>query len=189
MSLLSYGARAPAWDESQERGALVLSSTREVARLFVVALGTGRPTEIAFGVSHVVLPIVPTVVAAASRVDPQLLKAAGSMGAGRAATIGSFVLPAIVPELITALRVGENLSLIGAVSGQVLVSVDGVGVLITRLMGTLQAAKLDAVVLAVCTAAIVVNVGLRAIECRLGHWRLEGRSGAEEIVADTTEVL
>ena len=139
--------------------------------LFVVTLGTGRPAEIAFGVSHGVLPVVITVVAAASRVDGQLLKAARSMGAGRLATIRTFVLPAIVPELITALRIGASLSLIGVVIGQVLVAVDGVGVLITQLVGTLQAAKLDAVVLAVCVAAVLVNAALRVVERRLSRWR------------------
>jgi NitT/TauT family transport system permease protein len=142
--------------------------------LFVVALGIGRPAEIAFGVSHGVVPIVLTVVAATARVDQQLLTAARSMGASRLTTIRTFILPAIVPELVTALRVGASLSLIGVVIGQVLVSVDGVGVLITQLVGTLQAAKLDAVVLAVCIAAIVVNVGLRAVERRLSRWRTAG---------------
>lgn len=139
--------------------------------LFVLYFGVGRSSEIAFGVTHGVMPILLTVIAATSRVDPDLLTAAHSMGADRRMRIRCIILPAIVPELMTALRVGAALTLIGVVIGQVLVSVDGVGGLIGQLSGNLQAAPLDAVVLAVCIAAILVNSGLRVAERRLSRWR------------------
>jgi len=139
--------------------------------LFVLALGVGRPSEIAFGITHGIMPIMLTVIAATSRVDPGLLSATHSMGANRRMRIRCVILPAIIPELMTALRVGAALALIGVVIGQVLVSVDGVGGLIGQLSGTLQAAPLNAVVLAVCFAAILVNVLLRTAEQHLSRWR------------------
>ncbi len=139
--------------------------------LFILWLGTGTKSEIAFGISHGIMPIVLTTVAAAQRADPSLIAALRAMGANRRTVVRQVVLPSMVPDLITALRVGASLSLIGVLVAQVLVSIDGVGGLIAQLSGSLQAARLDAVVLAVCIAAVLVNVVLRLVERRLSRWR------------------
>ncbi|MFI5957416.1 hypothetical protein [Cryptosporangium sp. NPDC051539] len=56
-------------------------------------------------------------------------------------------------------------------SPKVLFSTGGVGALISQLAGSLQPAQLDAVVVGVCAAAVLVNVVLRTAERRLSRWR------------------
>jgi len=52
-----------------------------------------------------------------------------------------------------------------------MVSVDGVGRVIGGLIANLRGAEADAVILAVCAGAVLVNVALHSGERRLSRWR------------------
>lgn len=139
--------------------------------LFLLWFGLGFKSEVAFGVSHGILPVIVGTMAAASHVDEGLLDSARSMGAGPLQRIRVVVIPSIVPGVVGALRVGASLCLVGVLVAELLVSVDGIGGIISQLAGTLQPAALDAVILAVCIAAVLINSVIRFIEHRLSRWR------------------
>jgi NitT/TauT family transport system permease protein len=142
--------------------------------LFVLWLGLGFRSEVAFGVVHGVVPVVLGTMAAAARVDPALVTAARSMGAGRRRALTMVVLPATVPDVVGALRIGAALCLLGVLLAELMVSVDGVGHVIAALIANLRGAEADAVILAVCVGAVVVNAGLHAAEQRTSRWRERG---------------
>lgn len=139
--------------------------------LFVLWFGLGFRSEVVFGVAHGIIPIIFGTMSAAATVDETLLDSADSMGAGRLARLRLVILPSIVPGVVAALRIGASLCLIGVLIAELLISVDGVGGVIGQLSGTLQAASVDAVILAVCLAAVLVNSAIRTLERRLSRWR------------------
>jgi|1186.fasta_scaffold60099_3 NitT/TauT family transport system permease protein len=137
--------------------------------LFVLWFGLGFRSEVAFGAVHGVVPVVLGTMAAASRVDGTLVTAARSMGAGRRRALTMVVLPAIVPDVVGALRVGAALCLLGVLLAELMVSVDGAGHVLAGLIANLRGAEADAVILAVCAGAVVVNVLLAALEQRVSR--------------------
>jgi ABC-type nitrate/sulfonate/bicarbonate transport system permease component len=139
--------------------------------LLVLWLGLGFPSEVAFGAIHGVVPVVLGTMAAAGRVDNTLVTAARSMGAPRSRTLVMVVLPAIIPDIVGALRIGAALSLLGVLLAELMVSVGGVGQMISSLIANLRGADLDAVILAVCAGAVAVNTALQLAERRLSRWR------------------
>jgi ABC-type nitrate/sulfonate/bicarbonate transport system permease component len=66
------------------------------------------------------------------------------------------------------------LSLLGILLGQLLMSTDGVGALLAVLSGTLQPARLDALILGISVAAILINVGITVAQRAL--FRSRGQS-------------
>lgn len=139
--------------------------------LFVLWFGLGFRSEVAFGVVHGVVPVVLGTMAAGARVDATLLMAARAMGARPWRRMFMVVLPAILPDIVGALRIGAAVSLLGVLLAELMVSVDGVGQIVSQLIANLRGAELDAVILAVCLGAVVVNTGLHAIERRFSRWR------------------
>lgn len=139
--------------------------------LFVLFLGVGARPEIAFGIAHGVVPVILLTMSAASRVDTAMLTAAGAMGAGRMTRLRLVVLPAILPDVVGALRVGASLCLLGVLLAELMISVDGIGHIITQLAANLEAAPLDAAILVVCVGAVFINTIMGAAEKRLGRWR------------------
>ncbi len=153
--------------------AAVLYSVPQVAfyPLFIVWFGLGPRAEIAFGVSHGLIPVVLGTIAAAGTVDPELLEASSAMGGGRISQQLKVVLPSCLPQIVGALRLGAGLSLLGVLLAELLVSVDGVGGIMNQLSGTLQPARLDALLLSVSLAAVLINLVVGRVERGLSRSR------------------
>jgi NitT/TauT family transport system permease protein len=139
--------------------------------LFVLWLGLGDKSEIAFGVIHGVVPVILLTMSASADVSPSLLDSSRAMGAGRVQRLLTVVLPAVVPELMSALKIGAALTLLGILLAELMISVGGVGSFVAAQITNQQAAGLDAMVLLVCLGALVVNAALSAAERRVSGWR------------------
>lgn len=139
--------------------------------LFVLWLGIGARSEVAFGVAHGIVPVMLTTMSASALVDPVLLTASRSMGASPWTRLRKVVLPAILPDIISALRVGASLSLLGVLLAELMISVDGIGNLIQRFASALNAPALDATILVVSLGAILINTITGLVERRFGRWR------------------
>lgn len=142
--------------------------------LFVLWLGLGNRSEIAFGVLHGIVPVLLVTMAAAAGVEATLITSSQAMGASRGQRLTSVVLPAALPETISALKIGAALSLLGVLLAELMISVDGVGTFIAQQITNRHAAQLDAMVLVVCVGAVAVNTLLAAVERRTAAWRPAG---------------
>lgn len=138
--------------------------------LFVLWLGLGDRSEVAFGVIHGVVPVVLLTMTASATIPSGYLVAARSMGARRGQYLWSVMLPAVVPQLVSALKIGAALSLLGVLLAELMISVGGVGSFIAGRISSQQAAPLDAMVLVVCVGAFAVNSALSALEQWTSRW-------------------
>jgi ABC-type nitrate/sulfonate/bicarbonate transport system permease component len=139
--------------------------------LFVLWLGLGMRSEVAFGVIHGIVPVVLIVMTASAGIDANLMTSSSAMGAGRGQRILFVLLPAVLPTILSALKIGAALSLLGVLLGELMISVDGVGTFILNQVSNHQAAPLDAMVLIVCVGVVVINTLLSAVERRTSRWR------------------
>ncbi|MEU9019124.1 ABC transporter permease subunit [Actinomadura sp. NPDC048394] len=139
--------------------------------LFVLWLGLGDGSEIAFGVIHGIIPVILMTMTAGAAVEPAVLDSGRAMGAGRLRRLLFLVVPACLPDIIGALKIGAALSLLGVLLAELMISVDGVGTFISTQITNHGAAALDAMVLVVCIGALAVNAALSAIEKRASRGR------------------
>jgi len=146
--------------------AVVLYAIPQVALypLFVIWFGLGQNAEIAFGVSHGLIPVTLGTLTAATQVDRELVTASRAMGGGRFRLTLFVILPSCLPDVIGSLRLGASLSLLGVLLGQLLMSIDGVGALLAVLSGTLQPARLNALILGIALAAVLMNVLISGLQ-------------------------
>ena len=139
--------------------------------LFVLWLGLGARSEIAFGVIHGVVPVILLTMVASAEVPPVYLDASRAMGATRTRRFASVMLPWLTPQLVGAVKIGAALSLLGVLLAELMISTDGVGSFVAGQIANEQAAGLDAMVLLICLGALVVNAALTAAERRTSRWR------------------
>lgn len=137
--------------------------------LLIFGLGVGA--KVAFGAIHGVLPIVIFTMGAVRNVSPVLLRAARAMRLSQAETIRTVLAPAILPELVTGLRVGASLTLLGVLIGEMFASQRGLGFLIVN--GT----SLHNVRLSTGMIVVVVAFALAANGLMLGLERRYARRG------------
>jgi ABC-type nitrate/sulfonate/bicarbonate transport system permease component len=74
--------------------------------LAILWLGTGTAAALMIVAYAAFFPIVINTVAGAKRINPTLLRAAATMGLGRAATIRTVVVPGALPAIAVGLRIG-----------------------------------------------------------------------------------
>lgn len=139
--------------------------------LFVLWLGIGFSSKVVFGVTHGIFPVLLGTMAATKLVDANLITSVRAMGGGRATVIRKVVLPSILPDVVSSLRVAAALTLLGVLLAELMVSVGGVGAILHGLSSSFNPARLYALVLTVCAAAVAVNLALGYVERRLSVWR------------------
>jgi len=139
--------------------------------LFVLWLGLGDRSEIAFGVIHGIVPVILLTMAASADIPPVHLESSRAMGATRTRRFASVMLPWLTPHIVGALKIGASLCLLGVLLAELMISTNGVGSFVAGQIANQQAAALDAMVVLVCFAALVVNAALTAVERRASRWR------------------
>lgn len=138
--------------------------------LFVLWLGLGDKSEVAFGVIHGVIPVILLGMTASASIPTNYITASRTMGASRRQRMRLVMLPAVTPQLISALKIGAALTLLGILLAELMISVGGVGSFMAANIASQQAAPLDAMVLVVCVGAFLTNAALSATENRASRW-------------------
>jgi ABC-type nitrate/sulfonate/bicarbonate transport system permease component len=101
-----------------------------VLPLFIVWVGIGEPSKIGFITYATFFPIFLTTVTGVRQIDPLLLRAARSLGAGGVRLFWRVILPAALPDILTGLRLGVALAFFVIVISEFIGAEHGLGYLI-----------------------------------------------------------
>jgi NitT/TauT family transport system permease protein len=137
--------------------------------ILLLAFGLGMSAKVAFGTIHGIIPIALFTINGVRNVKPVLLKSARTLGLSRAATIREVVLPAALPEIVTGLRVGFSLTIIGCLLGEMFASQRGLGFLLMNAIGLHNVDLIMALTFGLVVFAATAGVILLAIDRRLHH--------------------
>ena len=154
-----------------------------IGGIATVWLGIGSESKIAFAAIYGFLPTMLSTAAGIQTIDPQLLLAARSMGATLSQRLVRVIIPAAIPTVLSGLRVGGALVIVGVVVSEMLISSAGIGYLISRYRTILDSPHVFAGVLLVLAMAVAFNAAIRWIERKAAIWQTGTRGGesVEEI--------
>lgn len=138
---------------------------------FVAGLGIGPLSKIAYGAMNGIFPVMLATILGVGAVDRQYLTMARAMGASRLQLITQVVARLAVPTIVSGLRVGMSLAIIGVITSEMLASVDGVGFWISYHRTLFNVGHVYLGIILMLVVAIVANWILKVIEDRLGQWR------------------
>ena len=139
--------------------------------MFLVWFGLGESSKVAFIGYTTFFPMFIAIAAAVLRVDVGLLRAAASLGADRLALIRRVIVPAALPGIIIALRLGFALALFVIVGAEFMGADAGLGNLIMEGRTFFVPAQIVMGALVLGLLGSLVNACLLAAERRLFRWR------------------
>ena len=139
--------------------------------LFILGLGIGPPSKIAFGVTHGVFPIILAIVAGVQNLKPVLLTSARSMGANRWHLLRYVVLPHMLPSFFSGLRLGMTGVLLGVLLAELYVSTAGIGYFTGVFTQNFDPTRLLGLISILAAMAILLNEFMRVVERRFSRWR------------------
>ncbi len=143
--------------------------------IFTAWFGIGSESKIAFAGIYGFFPVMLSTAAGIRTIDPQYLLAARSMGATLQQQITRVIIPASIPTVLTGLRLGGALTIIGVVVSEMLTSSAGIGYLVSRYRTILDSPHVFAAILMILLLSILFDLFARAIERRTLVWQTAGR--------------
>ncbi|MGH7413274.1 MAG: ABC transporter permease [Candidatus Rokuibacteriota bacterium] len=142
--------------------------------MFLVWFGLGEASKVAFIGYTTFFPMFIGIAAAVLRVDLMLLRAAASLGASRMDLVRRVILPAALPGIVVALRLGFGLALFVIVGAEFMGADSGLGYLIMEGRTFFNPAQIVMGALVLGLLGSLVNAALLALERRV----LGGRAPA-----------
>ena len=139
--------------------------------MFLVWFGLGEASKVAFIAYTTFFPMFVAIAASVLRVDVVLLRAAASLGASRADLVRRVMLPAALPGIVVALRVGVGLALFVIVGAEFMGADAGLGHLIMEGRTFFNPAQIVMGALVLGLLGSLVNALLLAAERRFLRWR------------------
>ncbi len=161
--------------ETAEPLLLAANSIPKIALYPVVLLlfGIGLPAKVAFGAIHGVIPVAIFTMNACRAIPPVLLKTSAVLRLTPAERIRSVLLPSALPDIVTGIRLGFALTLIGTILGEMFGAQSGLGYLLMTAIGLQNTQMIMSVTVLLIAFAAAVSTALLTWEQRLR--RIRGR--------------
>jgi NitT/TauT family transport system permease protein len=137
--------------------------------IVLLIFGIGMSAKIAFGTIHGIVPIIIFTMDAVRNIRPVYVKTGRVYHLGAINMARAILIPAVLPEIFTGLRVGFSLTLIGTLIGEMFGALHGVGFVLMRAIGLHDVKTIMAITLLLVVFAATVNTLLLAIDQRLHH--------------------
>ena len=142
--------------------------------MFLVWFGLGETSKVAFIAYTTFFPMFVGTGASLLRVDVMLLRAAASLGASRRELLRRVALPAALPSIVVALRLGFGLAIFVIVGAEFMGADAGLGNLIMEGRVFFNPAQIVMGALLLGLLGSLVNGLLQAAERRVLRWRARG---------------
>jgi len=137
----------------------------------VLILGTGATPAVVYGTLHGLFPVLLLVIGGVRDVDRSLVTTARAFGARPWQLYSRVILPAIVPAVLAAMRLGIVFALLGVLVVEMFAGVRGMGWELSAFANAFQAPELFAATLLVSAVAIAIGLVLDGLGERLARWR------------------
>ncbi len=141
--------------------------------IVVLWFGNGLAAKAVIAFYLTFFPVVVNTLIGLQSVDPAQLALLRSFGAGRRQAMRMLKLPAALPQIFVALRLGASLSLVGAVVGEWFGDTNGLGTLLLSAMFNEQIPGLWAAIFASAMLGLLCYGAVVLAEQRLVFWAAE----------------
>lgn len=143
--------------------------------LILVVYGVAEMSKVVLIIIIVFFVVQVPTQAAVALVDPDLEMVATTMGASQFQRFRMVTLPAILPSILGALRLGAIISVQGAVFGEIFSAKRGLGQRLITQANQLNYDALFALVFVLAVVSLVLNGIIGAIERYALRWQSQGR--------------
>jgi len=138
--------------------------------VFILAFGIGFLEKVLFGITHAYFVILVNSFAAVRSIPHPLIAVAHVFGATPAQIYTRIYLPAMLPLVLTGLRIGMVLCIIGVLLAEMYASRSGIGRRIFGWGESAQIPELLAGIMLVSILTIAVNETMRLAELHVGRF-------------------
>ncbi|MFI2711236.1 ABC transporter permease [Micromonospora sp. NPDC018662] len=136
----------------------------------ILWFGIGDSGKLFLGSLACFMVMVVNTIVSANNVSPVYGRAARSLGAREGQVYRTVILPAIVPELVSGLRIGSALAFAVVVAAEFLGAEQGIGRLIMQASRTLNTPVVLIGTIVIAVEAVLVDRLIKIVSARITRW-------------------
>lgn len=140
--------------------------------VLLLLLGISIQAKAAMAGVSAVFPIILLTAGGVREIKDSLLHVGQVFGCSRMQTATKIVIPASLPTLLVATRIGFSVAFIGTTIAEFFTAIHGLGVLIQDYYQRLNLTEMFAVIIVIFIIAVGVNISIWGIETRLERQRM-----------------
>ena len=139
--------------------------------IFIIALGLGTPSKVALASVLVFFVVFFNAFQGVREVDANLIANARILGASSRQMSTQVILPSALSWIIASMHTSFGFALVGAVVGEYLGAVQGIGLMIQTAQGTFNVNGVFAAMAILAAVALTAEAFITWLENRLLRWR------------------
>ncbi|MGH7318825.1 MAG: ABC transporter permease [Candidatus Rokuibacteriota bacterium] len=137
----------------------------------LLVFGLGTAPAVVYGTLQGFFPVCLLVIGGVRDVDRMPVVVARSMGATTWQIYRKVIVPAVLPAVLTGMRLGIVFCLLGVLVVEMFGGIRGMGFLLTTMANAFRAAELFAATALVSLLSVGIVLVLESLNRRLSHWR------------------
>jgi NitT/TauT family transport system permease protein len=137
--------------------------------LVLLLFGISLSAKVALGVLNGFAPVVIITMEAVAHINPSILRTGRVLHLSSSDMILHVLLPATLPEILTGIRIGLALTIVGVLIGEIFASNKGLGFMLANASQLNDNLTVMALTVFVVVAAMVVNWLVGAVSALDGH--------------------
>jgi len=137
--------------------------------LVLLCFGLGISAKIAFGVMHGLIPITLFSMNAIRQMKPVYRRTSQVLRLTPSQNAFTVIMPAILPEIVSGVRLGFSLTLLGVLIGEMFASQRGLGFLLTSAINIGQIDTIMAIALLLTVFAVTCNSLMMLLNRHVAH--------------------
>lgn len=143
--------------------------------LFIVWFGLYTEAKVVVVWNAALFPILISTAAGIDHSDSDLVEMGRSFGASRAELFWQVMLPNAVPSILSGLRIGAAVAVVGTVVSEFYMAQSGLGGMLASAGNRFQMERYFAVVIVLMALGTLITGLLRFAESRIARWRVSLR--------------
>jgi NitT/TauT family transport system permease protein len=151
--------------------ALMSAPTTAFVPVLILWFGLGMESRIAVVFLFAIFVIIINTMTGVKQVDTVLVEMARSFGAREREIFLKIMLPAALPAIMAGLRLGMGRAVKGMVTGEMLLTLTGIGAMIMQYGSSFATDSLFAVILTILMVALMAMKAVQWIDRRLKGWK------------------
>ena len=137
--------------------------------IMMVMFGVGAGSKVAMAALSAFFPVAVSVYRGTLLVNPVLVRVAMSFKASQWRIVRSVYLPSLVPPLLTGLRLGLGVAIVGTLLAEIKLSNKGLGYVVIQHYNFFRTADMYAVLIIIFVIAVAINAVMDRLATRFAH--------------------
>lgn len=144
-----------------------------LAPLYILWFGIGLKSKVALAGLMVFFNVFFATYNAIKNIDQKLIESATLLGANKTQILWHVVIPTSMPWIMTGIRIGASICMVGAIIGEYIGASGGLGYMVTYASSFFQIKRVMACIVVLLIIGLLVTTVLERIERYLLRWRSE----------------